>query len=77
MVIISSIWSLTVMTEDALAAADRFGTDQLYSTADEDDDDAPAWFLNNGDPEDVEKFLMTSHVLCPSLQSNLLSSYIA
>ncbi len=76
MVIISSIWSLTVMTEDALAAPDKFGTDQLYSTADEDDD-APAWFLNNEDPEDDENFLMTSHVLCPSLLSNLLSSYIA
>ncbi len=30
MVIISSIWSLTVMTEDALAAPDKFGTDQLF-----------------------------------------------
>jgi hypothetical protein len=57
MVIISSIWSLTVMTEDALAAPDKFGTDQLYSTADEDD--APAWFLNNEDPEDDENFMMT------------------
>ncbi len=57
MVIISSIWSLTVMTEDALAAPDIFGTDQLYSTADEDD--APAWFLNNEDPEDDENFMMT------------------
>ncbi len=77
MVIISSIWSLTVMTEDALAAPDKFGTDQLYSTADEDDDDGSAWFLNNEDPEDDENFLMTSHVLRPSLLSNLLSSYIA
>jgi hypothetical protein len=37
MVIISSIWSLTVMTEYALAAPDKFGTDQLYSIADEHD----------------------------------------
>jgi len=28
---ISSIWSLTVMTEDALAAPGKFGTDQLFS----------------------------------------------
>jgi hypothetical protein len=38
MVIISSIWSLTVITEGALVAPDKFGTDQLYSTADEGDD---------------------------------------
>ena len=36
-VIISSIWSLTVITEGALAAPDKFGTDQLYSIADEHD----------------------------------------
>jgi len=41
MVIISSILSLTVMTDDELAAPDKFGTAQLYFTADEDDD-APA-----------------------------------
>ena len=35
MVIISSIWSLAVMTEGALAVPDKFGTDQLYSIADE------------------------------------------
>ena len=39
MVIIWSIWSLTVMKADALSAPDKFGTDQPFSIADEDDDE--------------------------------------
>jgi hypothetical protein len=73
MVVISSIGTLTVMTEDALAVPDKFGTDQLYSTAEEeDDDDASALFLNNEDTEDDKNFLKTSHV-CVLLYCQIFS----
>jgi hypothetical protein len=51
-----SILSLSMMTNEVLAAPDKFGIDELYSTA----DDGPVWFLNNKDPEDDDNFLITS-----------------
>jgi hypothetical protein len=53
------------------SSTDKFGTDQLYSTADEDDD-ASALFLNNEDTEDDENFLKTSHV-CVLLYCQIFS----
>jgi hypothetical protein len=56
MVAILSISALTMLTDEVFAAPDRFGIDQLYTTA----DDGPVWFLNNEEPEDDENFLLTS-----------------
>src|SRR5215203_3968410 len=51
-----SILSLTMMSHEVFAAPDKFGIDELYTTA----DDGPVWFLDNEDPEDDDNFLMTS-----------------
>ena len=57
MIAILSVSSLTMMmTNEVLAAPDKFGIEQLYPTA----GDGPVWFLNNEDPEDDDNFLMTS-----------------
>jgi hypothetical protein len=48
--------SLGTLPNEALAAPDKFGIEQLYPTA----DNAPVWFLNNEEPEDDDNFLMTS-----------------
>jgi hypothetical protein len=56
MVAMLSISALTMLTDEVFAAPDRFGIDQLYTTA----DDGPVWFLNNEEPEDDENFLLTS-----------------
>jgi len=45
-----------MLPNEALAAPDKFGIEQLYPTA----DNAPVWFLNDEDPEDDDDFLMTS-----------------
>lgn len=57
MVAMLSISSLTILPEEVLAIPDRFGTQQLYPTA----DNGPVWFLNNEEPEEDDNFLMTSH----------------
>jgi hypothetical protein len=56
MIAMLSISALTMLTDEVFAAPDRFGIDQLYTTA----DDGPVWFLNNEEPEDDENFLLTS-----------------
>jgi hypothetical protein len=56
MVAMLSISALTMLTDEVFAAPDRFGIDELYTTA----DDGPVWFLNNEEPEDDENFLLTS-----------------
>jgi hypothetical protein len=56
MVVMLSVSSLTILTDEVLAAPDKFGIDQLYST----EDNGPVWFLDNDDPEDDDNFLMTS-----------------
>jgi hypothetical protein len=56
MVVMLSISSLTILTDEVLAVPDQFGIDQLYST----EDNGPVWFLDNDDPEDDDNFLMTS-----------------
>ena len=58
-VMFSSILSLDMLTDEARAASDEFGIEQLYSTA--GGGDAPVWFLNSEDPEEDMNFLMTSH----------------
>jgi hypothetical protein len=56
MVALLSVSSLTIPTQEVLAAPDKFGIDQLYPTA----DNGSVWFLNEEDPEDDDNFLMTS-----------------
>ena len=56
-VVMLSISSLTMLTEEALAFPDRFGIEQLYPTA----GNGPVWFLDNEEPESDDNFLMTSH----------------
>jgi hypothetical protein len=51
-----SVSLLSTLTEHVLAAPDKFGIEQLYSTA----DGGPVWFLNNEEPEEDEDFLVTS-----------------
>jgi hypothetical protein len=53
---ISSVLSLAMLPNKALAAPDKFGIEQLYPN----EDGEPAWFLNNEDPEEDDNFLMTS-----------------
>jgi hypothetical protein len=53
---ISSVLSLGMQPNEALAAPDKFGIEQLYPN----EDSEPAWFLNNEDPEEDDNFLMTS-----------------
>jgi hypothetical protein len=53
---ISSVLSLGMLPNEALAAPDKFGIEQLYPN----EDGEPAWFLNNEDPEADDNFLMTS-----------------
>ncbi|HEX6280897.1 MAG TPA: hypothetical protein VFZ67_01585 [Nitrososphaera sp.] len=56
MVVMLSVSSLTMMTDEVLALPDKFGIDSLYPT----EDDGPLWFLNDEDPEEDDNFLMTS-----------------
>jgi hypothetical protein len=56
MVVMLSVSSLTMMTDEVLALPDKFGIDSLYPT----EEDGPVWFLNDEDPEDDDNFLMTS-----------------
>jgi hypothetical protein len=53
---ISSVLSLGMLPNEALAAPDKFGIEQLYPN----EDGEPAWFLNEEDPEEDDNFLMTS-----------------
>src|ERR671916_3169465 len=53
---ISSLLSVGMLPNEALAAPDKFGIEQLYPNA----DGGPIWFLNNEEPEDDDNFLMTS-----------------
>jgi hypothetical protein len=53
---ISSVLSLGMLPNEALAAPDKFGIEELYPN----EDGEPAWFLNNEDPEADDNFLMTS-----------------
>jgi hypothetical protein len=55
-VTISSLLSLGMLPNEALAAPDKFGIEQLYPNANGE----PVWFLNNEEPEDDDNFLMTS-----------------
>ena len=55
-VVILSVSSLNIMTKEVLAVPDKFGIDELYSTA----DNGPSWFIDNEDPEDDDNFFMTS-----------------
>ena len=56
-VAISSMLSLGMLQpNEAQAAPDKFGIEQLYPNA----DGGPVWFLNNEEPEEDENFLMTS-----------------
>ncbi|MDQ4067285.1 MAG: hypothetical protein M3114_06840, partial [Thermoproteota archaeon] len=52
-----SVLPLSMQTQEVLAVPDKFGVEQLYSTA----DNGPVWFLNNEEPEEDDNFLMTSH----------------
>jgi hypothetical protein len=52
----SSVLSLGMLPNEALAAPDKFGIEELYPN----EDGEPAWFLNNEDPEADDNFLMTS-----------------
>jgi hypothetical protein len=56
MLAISSILSLSMLTNSVLAAPDKFGIDELYRTV----NDGPTWFLDNKDPEEDDNFLLTS-----------------
>ena len=56
MIAISSILSLSMLTNSVLAAPDKFGIDELYRTV----NDGPTWFLDNKDPQEDDNFLMTS-----------------
>lgn len=53
---ISSVLSLGMLPNEALAAPDKFGIEEIYPT----ENNGPVWFLNEEDPEDDENFLMTS-----------------
>jgi hypothetical protein len=57
MVVMLSFLSLTVLPQKVAAVPDKFGIEQLYSTA----NNGPVWFLNNQKPQDDDNFLMTSH----------------
>ncbi|MDQ4101963.1 MAG: hypothetical protein M3115_07255 [Thermoproteota archaeon] len=54
---ISAMLPLGMLPNEAQAAPDKFGIEQIYPNADGE----PAWFLNNEEPEEDENFLMTSH----------------
>jgi hypothetical protein len=54
--VISSVLSLGMLPNEALAAPDKFGIEEIYPT----ENNGPVWFLNEEDPEDDENFLMTS-----------------
>src|ERR671915_312045 len=54
--VISSLLSLGMLPNEALAAPDKFGIEQLYPN----EDGEPVWFLNSEDPEADDNFLMTS-----------------
>ncbi len=56
MIAISSILSLSMLTNSVLGAPDKFGIDELYRTV----NDGPTWFLDNKDPQEDDNFLMTS-----------------
>ena len=56
MIAISSILSLSMLTNSMLATSDKFGIDELYRTV----NDGPTWFLDNKDPQEDDNFLMTS-----------------
>jgi hypothetical protein len=57
MVAMSSLLLPTITTQPVFAATtDKFGVDELYSTARH----GPAWFLNDEDPEDDDNFDFTS-----------------
>ena len=53
---ISSMLLLGMLSNEALAAPDKFGIEQLYPS----ENGEPVWFLNNEDPESDDNFLMTS-----------------
>jgi len=53
---ISSLLSLGMLPNEALAAPDKFGIEQLYPS----EDGETVWFLNSEDPEADDNFLMTS-----------------
>ncbi|MDQ3727299.1 MAG: hypothetical protein M3307_03580 [Thermoproteota archaeon] len=53
---ILSMLSLGMLPNEALAAPDKFGIEQLYPS----EDGEPVWFLNSEDPEADDNFLMTS-----------------
>ena len=54
---ISSMLSLgMLLSNEAVAAPDKFGIEKVYPNADGES----AWFLNNEEPEEDENFLMTS-----------------
>ncbi len=55
-VMILSVSSLSALPNQALAAPDKFGIEQIYPTA----SGGPVWFLNNEQPEADDNFLMTS-----------------
>ncbi|MDQ3847583.1 MAG: PKD domain-containing protein [Thermoproteota archaeon] len=51
-----SFSSLSMLTNHAQAAEDKFGIEELYPTA----ENGPVWFLNNEKPEADDEFLLTS-----------------
>jgi hypothetical protein len=51
-----SFSSLSMLTNRAQAADDKFGIEELYPTA----ENGPVWFLNNEKPEADDEFLLTS-----------------
>ncbi|MFL6487711.1 MAG: PKD domain-containing protein [Nitrososphaera sp.] len=51
-----SFSSLSMITNRAQAAEDKFGIEELYPTA----EGGPVWFLNNEKPEADDEFLLTS-----------------
>ena len=53
--ILSMLW-LGMLPNEALAAPDKFGIEQLYPN----EVGEPVWFLNSEDPEEDDNFLMTS-----------------
>jgi hypothetical protein len=70
MVAMSSLLLPTITTKQVFAATtDKFGVDELYSTA----RNGPAWFLKDDDPEDDDDFKLTSahHVDIKKAASNI------
>jgi hypothetical protein len=57
MVAALSFLSLAMLPQKVLAVPDKFGVEQIYSTA----GNGPVWFLNNEEPQSDDNFLMTSH----------------